>query len=201
MARLVIKSNGLSNQVIELKLGVNRIGRSPDNDFQIEHPTISAVHCELELAGGELVVRDCDSTNGTFVRGEPIHEAKLLVGQTFCMGDVELFVETTDVTIAIPKVEAEAPAAPPVVLSDGTLMCSRHPQSRVTHRCTHCGEVMCGVCLHTMRRSGGKALALCPDCSHPCELIGAPKKKKKTLFGFLHKTVKLPFVHGPKRGK
>src|SRR6266446_3364573 len=88
MARLVIKSEGFRNQVIDLKLGVNRLGRSPDNDFQIEHPTISARHCELELGDGEIVVRDCDSTNGTFVRGEPVREARLCAGQCFWLGDV-----------------------------------------------------------------------------------------------------------------
>src|SRR5690348_6700112 len=103
MARLVIKSEGFRGQVIELKLGVNRLGRSPDNDFQIEHATVSGMHCQLELAQGELVVRDCNSTNGTFVRGAPVREAKLFAGQTFCLGDVELFVETTEVNIAIPK--------------------------------------------------------------------------------------------------
>ena len=50
MARLLIRSDGFHNQVIELKLGVNRVGRSPANDFQIEHPTISARHCEILLS-------------------------------------------------------------------------------------------------------------------------------------------------------
>ena len=54
MARLLITSKGFSNQVIELNLGVNRFGRSPENDFQIEHPTVSARHCDVLLRDGEL---------------------------------------------------------------------------------------------------------------------------------------------------
>ena len=49
MARLIIQSKGFKDQVIELKLGVNRFGRTQGNDFQIEHPTISSRHCEIVL--------------------------------------------------------------------------------------------------------------------------------------------------------
>ena len=54
---------------------------------------------------------------------------------------------------------------------------------------------MCDKCVHYMRRRGGKVLKLCPICSHKVELIGGEKKKKKSLLGMLHKTVKLPFLH------
>ena len=37
MARLVGRSDGFCDRVIELHLGLNRLGRSPDNDFPIEH--------------------------------------------------------------------------------------------------------------------------------------------------------------------
>jgi hypothetical protein len=200
MARLLVKSNGVGSQVIELKLGVNRLGRSSENDFQIEHSTVSAHHCEIELGSRGLFVRDCNSTNGTFVAGAPIKEAKLEEGQLLCMGDVELLVETTEVKIAIPDYvpPSEAPA-PPVVLSDGSLVCPRHPHARVTYQCTHCKEVMCDVCVHRLRRRGGKLLELCPRCSGPCEpLLVQKKKKKRKLMQFLTTTVKLPFIHTTK---
>ena len=196
MARLLIKSDGFGEHVIELKLGVNRLGRSPKNDFQIEHPTISATHCEIELQEGELRLRDCNSTNGTFVGGRPVREAKLRQGQTFCLGDVIFLVENTDIKIAIPKFQvADERPAPPVVLSDGGLVCPRHPASKATHQCTHCLEVMCDACIHLMRRRGGKLHKFCPKCSHECAPLGGEKKKRKTLLGFLTRTVKLPFIH------
>ena len=67
MARLVIKSDGFKNQVIELRWALTDLGRSPENHFQINHQTISARHCEIMLAEDHLLVRDCGSTNGTFV--------------------------------------------------------------------------------------------------------------------------------------
>ncbi len=45
MARLIIKSAEFADRVIELNLGINRLGRSPESDVQIEHPTVSGRHC------------------------------------------------------------------------------------------------------------------------------------------------------------
>ncbi len=197
MARLVIKSAEFGNRVIELNLGVNRVGRSPESDVQIEHPTVSAMHGEIVLAEDGVVVRDCSSANGTYVEGQRIKEARLSAGQILHLGEVELLVETTDVIIAIPKFDVPR-AAPPVVLSDGSLLCPRHPRARATHQCTHCQEVLCDSCVRRIRRRGGKLLKFCPLCSQPCVPIGGEKKKKKSLFGLLQKTVKLPFFHGSK---
>lgn len=198
MARLVVLSDRSHAQVIELKLGLNRLGRSSENDFQIEHPTISSRHCEITLGDEAVSVRDCDSTNGTFLNGEPIREAQLRAGQTLQLGDVELLVETTDVTIAIPRFEQPI-AAPPIVLTDGKLVCPRHAQVLVTHQCTFCRELMCDACVHSLRRRGGKLLKLCPICSHVVERIGGVKKPKRSLLEFLRSTVRLPFLHHSKR--
>jgi hypothetical protein len=196
MAKLIIKSQGFNNQVINLNLGVNRVGRSPGNDVIVEHATISAKHCEIALGDGEVTVRDCGSTNGTYINDHPVMEAKLSAGQILRLGDVDFLVESTDVTIAIPKFEVVRPA-PPVVLTDGSLMCPRHKNARATHQCTHCREVLCDDCVHRLRRRGGKLLKLCPLCSHACEAIGGEKKRKKSFLGFLQRTVKLPFIRHP----
>ena len=195
MARLQITSPGFHDRVIELRLGTNRFGRGAANDFQIDHPTISGRHCEIILSENELFLRDCQSTNGTFINETAVTtEVMLVAGQKLRFGDVELLVENTDVTVAIPKFEVVQRAAPPVVLTDGSLICPRHRHAKVTHRCTHCREVMCDDCVHYLKRRGGKVLKLCPVCSHKCVRIGSEKPKKKAFLGFLTKTVKLPFL-------
>jgi hypothetical protein len=197
MARLVIKSAEFGDRVIELNLGVNQLGRCPESDVQIEHPTVSELHCEIVLADEGVLVRDCASTNGTFVNGQRIKQARLSAGQILHLGEVELLVENTDVTIAIPQFDMPRPA-PPVVMSDGSLLCPRHPKARATHQCTHCREVLCDTCVHRLRRRGGKVLKFCPLCSNPCVPLFAEKRKKKSLFDLLLKTTKLPFLHGSK---
>jgi hypothetical protein len=196
MARLIVKTAGLDVQFIDLKLGTTRVGRSPDADFSIVHPTVSSWHCDLVLTDGGVTIRDLESTNGTFVNGEPVRETRLLAGQTVRLGDVELLVESTDVKVIIPKFICTEVPAPPVVLNDGSLLCPRHPQARATHQCTHCKEVMCEACVHRLRRKGGKTLLmLCPICSQAVESIGGPQKpRKKSLLARVGETVKLKFT-------
>jgi len=194
MAKLLIKkTEGLENRTIELRFGANHVGRNPDCDIPIDHPTVSTTHCELVLSSEGVLIRDFDSTNGTFVNGDPVKEAWLLPGQTVSLGDVELFVESTEVNVAIPKFERERPK-PPVVTEGGAILCPRHPQVPVTFKCTHCHEVMCNSCVHVMQRKGGLPLFLCTLCSHQCEPIEVQKsEKKKTIIGFLRDTVKVRF--------
>ena len=202
MARLLIKTGGVGRQALELRMGVNRVGRDPDCEFRIDHPTVSSLHCELTLSADGIYIRDCKSTNGTFVNGKPVMEEWLDPGQTLRIGDVELLVESTDVTVAIPKFERDRPK-PPVVLTTGMVACSRHSQSQATFKCTHCMDVMCDSCVRVMKIQGGQPVFLCPLCSHKCERIeiAAPQKRKKKFAGILD-SVKLKFGHSrEKSGK
>ncbi|HEY5042269.1 MAG TPA: FHA domain-containing protein, partial [Verrucomicrobiae bacterium] len=105
MARLLVKTEGLENGMLELRLGVNLVGRDPQSDFPINHPTVSTHHCELILSNDGVVLHDCDSTNGSFVNGQPVADVWLEPGQQVRFGDVELVVESTAVNISIPKIE------------------------------------------------------------------------------------------------
>lgn len=192
MSRLLIKSEGEQTQSLELRLGITRLGRSDDNDFQIDHPTISTHHCEIQLEADSVVVRDLGSTNGTFIEGQPVKEARLQAGQTLQLGDVQMVLETTPITVAIPKFDV--PQVPlPSRLPDGTAACLNHPQVRATQKCTYCHHEFCETCVHHLRRVGGKFLNLCPQCSAHCEPLGVVvKPKKKSLFARLAQTLKLP---------
>jgi hypothetical protein len=199
MARLQVKTDGLKLRLLELRLGTNRVGRDPDADFTLAHPSVSFTHCEFILSHDGVFVRDCDSTNGTFVNSESIKAAHLQPGQNVRLGDVELEVESTDAAIAIPKIEHEK-IAPPQMQADGSLLCRRHPESSVTFRCTHCHEQLCTACLHVLRLQGGsKPLYLCPLCSHQCERIHKVEKKKENFFGRLERTMRMPLLYWQER--
>jgi hypothetical protein len=202
MARLLIKTAGLENRTLELRLGVNRVGRRPDCDFPISHPSVSSNHCELVLSADGVLLHDGGSTNGSFINGDPVTEAWLMAGQEVRLGDVELFVENTDINVAIPQFERPSQLPPPpVVLPDGSLSCPRHTEMHATYKCTHCNELMCNGCVRIMRRKGGLPLFLCVLCSHKCEpIMVVLPKKKKGLLGFLQDTVKLKFTN-PRGGQ
>jgi hypothetical protein len=196
MARLLIKTEGLGIQALELHLGVNHVGRGRDCEQQINHHTVSSLHCELSLTSDGVYLRDCNSTNGTFLNGDPVKEAWLQPGQNLRLGDVELVVESTDAAIAIPQIQQGEIPQPKVIEEDGELYCARHSERKITFKCTHCAEVMCNACVHVMKRQGGQPLYLCRVCSHKCERIEViQEKKKRGFFGFLQDTVKLTFNH------
>ena len=65
------------------------IGRSPDNDIQLKDAYISRKHLKMLRSGGKYFVKDLESTNGTFVDGEPISpgiEFELIQGVPIIIG-------------------------------------------------------------------------------------------------------------------
>jgi len=187
---LVIRTGVDAGHRLELKPGRYRLGRSPDSDFVIDDSTVSGAHCEL-VVGDEILVRDWGSTNGTFVDGARITEARLTIGQTLKLGDVEMALERP-INISVPQVDLRA-APPPPPLEDGSLACLNHPTVAATFMCLECQKSFCVPCVHKIRRLGGQLLILCPICSAHCQL--APGKdisdRPKSLFGRLVKTLKL----------
>ena len=196
MARLLIKTEGLGIQALELHLGVNRVGRDPDCEQHLNHPSVSSFHCELSLTHDGVYLRDCHSTNGTFINGQPVKEAWLQPGQALKLGDVQLLVESVDAAITIPHVDQRVIPPPKAYEENGELYCTRHPDRKITFKCTHCTEVMCNACVHVMKIQGGTPLYLCRVCSHKCERLEVIQtKKKKSFFGRFADTVKLKFTH------
>jgi pSer/pThr/pTyr-binding forkhead associated (FHA) protein len=71
--------------------GVRTLGRATGADFSVDGALVSRVHCRLvALPGGELEVRDLESTNGTFVNGTRVQTAVLQSGDRLQIGRVEL---------------------------------------------------------------------------------------------------------------
>jgi len=197
MPKLIIKCDELPVRAYELRAGVNRIGRSPKNDLQLDHPTVSTAHCEILVSAEGVAVRDLGSTNGTYINHEQVTEGTIEQGTTLHVGEVEMELEPIKANISIPQIEQ--PQQPrPQILSDGTVSCTTHVDMRATFRCTHCKQLLCDECVHRLKRVGGKLHLLCPSCSHQCEPIAAPKRKR-SFFGFLQKTLKMEPKSRPKQ--
>ena len=111
MARLVLLTEGLAGRSHELKVDRTTIGRLEDNSFQVPEGSVSSHHAEIVQQGNEWLVRDLNSTNGTFINGQQITEAVLKPGQVLRVGNVEMRLElggpTTrklpDKSVAIPQ--------------------------------------------------------------------------------------------------
>jgi len=113
MSKLVVLSAGMTGRTQELKVDKTTVGRVEDNTFQIAEPSVSSHHCEVILRGSEVLVRDLNSTNGTYINGEKITERVIKPGQILRLGQVELRLET------------DAPAGPAKKQLDQTLVMQR----------------------------------------------------------------------------
>ncbi len=72
---------------------VTRLGRGSDTDIRIEDPGASRNHCEIVL-GQPVLVRDLNSTNGTYVNGERISQVEISDGTTIMVGTTPLVFRT-----------------------------------------------------------------------------------------------------------
>ncbi len=201
MEKLILK--GITHPgVLEIDEGLISVGRNPTNDFRVHDPTVSSFHCELIITANSILVRDLNSTNGTFIDGDPIQEALLKLGQVLRLGTAELRLEAQSASAAhpvvvIPPASAPIPAVPqatPDTKPPPAFACAHHPDLPAIVRCTNCGRTFCGECVRPLRLLGGQARLFCPSCSNPCEPIGletpaAPQKV--SLLGRLTQTIRI----------
>ena len=128
MAKLVILNQGMTGRTFDVNVDRTTVGRLDDNTFQIADASVSSRHAEILLQGSELLIRDLNSTNGTFINGDKIAEAVLKPGQILRVGQVELKIDdgqplaTSAPTSASAPVPAVVAAKTPV---DATLIIPR----------------------------------------------------------------------------
>jgi predicted component of type VI protein secretion system len=112
MAKLVLLSAGMTGRTHELKVDKTTIGRVEDNTIQIAEPSVSSHHCEVLLKGTDVVIKDLNSTNGTFINGEKVTEAALKPGQILRLGQIEMRLEADSAASVAAAVSTGTP--PPV---------------------------------------------------------------------------------------
>lgn len=62
------------------------IGRGGQCDVSVKDPLVSRRHCEIVLRDGVVHIRDLNSSNATFINGEPCREGPLRVGDEIAVG-------------------------------------------------------------------------------------------------------------------
>jgi DNA-binding NtrC family response regulator len=87
---LVLLDTERAGTLYPLGSEVLRIGKAPDNDVVLDHPTVSRNHLVVRRQGDRFLVQDLGSTNGTFLDGAQVREAWLRPGVLIEVGDVRL---------------------------------------------------------------------------------------------------------------
>ncbi|MFZ5784884.1 MAG: FHA domain-containing protein, partial [Acidobacteriota bacterium] len=96
MLRLVWTAGGHERHAV-LREGDLVVGAHLDSGVRIPDPTVSRRHARLRVAGGQVVVEDLGSRNGTRVDGVALSgRTSLRPGQALRFGSVEARIEEVD---------------------------------------------------------------------------------------------------------
>src|SRR5688572_9112513 len=90
LGRILVGVNGQTIAERELTPGRFIIGRTPDNDLQIDSKYISRHHAQIITSGSTSVLEDLNSTNGVYVRAKRVRRRMLNDGDVVQIGQHEI---------------------------------------------------------------------------------------------------------------
>ena len=90
VARVLVASEGQTVLERELHPGRIIIGRTPDNDLQIDSKFISRHHCQIITTAESCVIEDLNSTNGIYIKAKRVRKHNLNDGDVVVIGKHEL---------------------------------------------------------------------------------------------------------------
>jgi general secretion pathway protein A len=90
VGRILLASEGKTLVERELKAGRLVIGRTSDNDLQIDSKFISRHHCQIVTQQDSCVIEDLNSTNGIFVQSKRVRRHNLNDGDVVQVGQHEI---------------------------------------------------------------------------------------------------------------
>jgi general secretion pathway protein A len=115
LAKVVLSTEGKAVTELHLVPGRKVIGRTPDNDLQIDSKFISRHHCQLVTGSdGLTVIEDLNSTNGLVIRGKRVRRHSLRDGDLVEVGQHQLLyvddqaAHLADTHDELPRVNANA---------------------------------------------------------------------------------------------
>ncbi|XXF74934.1 adenylate/guanylate cyclase domain-containing protein [Myxococcaceae bacterium GXIMD 01537] len=85
------------------------MGRHPSNTLRLVDREVSKEHAVIEQVGPDFVLRDLQSSNGTFVNGRRVQELKLRDGDTLTLGASKLVFHAGESAAPPPPTPTTAP--------------------------------------------------------------------------------------------
>jgi len=90
LARVLVSTEGRTVQELPLRIGRVIVGRTADNDLQIDSRFVSRHHCQLVVSAQACVIEDLNSTNGIYVKAKRVRRQHLNDGDVVVIGKHEL---------------------------------------------------------------------------------------------------------------
>lgn len=107
MASLECKTSPMSGTKFDLLKSINTVGRTGNNDIEINEASVSSKHAQIIYKNGSWVIQDLDSYNGVFVNNKKCKSKKLKNGDAINFGRVQLVFSNktaSDVSNSVKKV-------------------------------------------------------------------------------------------------
>ncbi|HEV2269023.1 MAG TPA: AAA family ATPase [Steroidobacteraceae bacterium] len=90
LGKLLVATDGRTVQEIPLTQGRIIVGRTADNDLQIDSRFVSRHHCQITTSANSCVIEDLNSTNGIYVKSRRVRRHYLNDGDVVLVGKHEL---------------------------------------------------------------------------------------------------------------
>jgi len=90
LGRVLVSTEGRTVQELPLRIGRVSVGRTADNDLQIDSRFVSRHHCQLIISAQACVIEDLNSTNGIYVKSKRVRRQHLNDGDVVVIGKHEL---------------------------------------------------------------------------------------------------------------
>jgi general secretion pathway protein A len=90
VGRVIVVTEGRTTQELPLSVGRVIIGRTSDNDIQVDSRFVSRHHCQIITGADGSVIEDLNSTNGIFVQGKRVRRYNLNDGDIVVIGKHEI---------------------------------------------------------------------------------------------------------------
>ncbi|MCB1917606.1 MAG: FHA domain-containing protein [Rhodocyclaceae bacterium] len=117
MPKLILSMDGLVLKEIELNKERLSIGRKPHNDVQIDNLAISGEHAVITTILDDAFLEDQNSTNGTYVNGQPVKKHVLQNNDLIELGKYRLkFIKNSSERTVNPSEFIETAAIKPLAL-------------------------------------------------------------------------------------
>jgi general secretion pathway protein A len=118
IGRILIATDGRTVQEVALKVGRLIVGRTTDNDVQIDSRFVSRHHCQVITTPHACVIEDLNSTNGIYVKSKRVRRHYLNDGDVVQLGKHELiYIDERLPRVRAPFVET-VPGVPPEPISE-----------------------------------------------------------------------------------
>ena len=115
-SRIRVEPRGLSIPSIELVVidgpsrgsrlrvenGFARVGSASASDLSLSDFTVSRVHCEIRVHPNAVSIKDCGSTNGTYVEGVNVREGDVQPGASVRVGRSVFRIDSIDGNSVVP---------------------------------------------------------------------------------------------------